>query len=213
MSIMLNTQLYRTLALLFMGLFLASAAFAQADREQEIRTLLEERDQEIKTVLGDQDEFTQAQREKLKAVINDGIDFRAMGREALGPHWSTLTEAQQTEYVELFTEIVRAQSLSDLDVYRSKVAYGEIAVEGDSARVVTTTTYDDKDAEVVYELHTVPGGGWLVGDIILDEVSTEQGYARSFQSAIRKRGFDGLMNSLRKKRDKLEAQNAADATN
>ena len=213
MSIMLHTRLYKAFSILFMGLFLTSAALAQADREQEIRTLLEERDQEIKTVLGDQDEFTQAQREELKAVINDGIDFRAMGREALGPYWSDLTEAQQTEYVELFTEIVRAQSLSDLDVYRSTVAYGEIAVEGDSARVVTTTTYDNKNAEVVYELHTVPGGGWLVGDIILDEVSTEQGYARSFQSAVRKRGFDGLMTSLRKKRDKLEAQNTADATN
>lgn len=212
MSIMVNTKLYKAFSLLFIGLFLTSAAFAQ-DREQEIRTLLEERDQEIKAALGDQNEFTQEQREQLKAVINDGIDFEAMGREALGPYWSDLTEAQQTEYIDLFTEIVRAQSLSDLDVYRSTVTYGEITVEGDSARVVTTTTYDNKNAEVVYELHAVPGGGWLVGDIILDEVSTEQGYARSFQSAIRKRGFDGLMNSLRKKRDKLEQQNAADATN
>ena len=209
---MLNT-LSKAFSLLFIGLFLTSAAFAQADRAQEVRTLIEERDREIKAVLGDQDEFTQEQREQLKVVINDGIDFEAMGREALGPYWNDLTEAQRTEYVDLFAEVVRAQSLSDLDVYRSSVTYDEVSVDGDSARVVTTTTYDGKGAEVVYELHTIPGGGWLVGDIVLDEVSTEQGYARSFQSAIRKRGFEGLMTSLRKKRDKLEAQSTADATN
>ena len=205
---MLYTPFYRVLTLFAVGLFLTSASFAQEDREQEILLLLQERDQEIKAALGDQDTFTQEQRETLKAVINDGIDFEAMGREALGRYWEDLTEAQQTEYVALFAEIVRAQSLSDLEVYRSKVTYDEVAVAGDSARVTTTTTYDDKPTPVVYELHTVPGGGWLVGDIILDEVSTAEGYARSFQGAIRKRGFDGLMNSLRKKRDKMEAQNA-----
>ena len=205
---MLNTPLCKAFALLLLGLCLTSVASAQADREQEVRQLLEERDREIKTVLGDQDAFTPEQREQLKAVINEGIDFRAMGREALGRYWGDLTEAQQTEYVDLFSEIVRAQSLSNLDAYRSAVAYDEVAVEGDSARVTTTTTYDKKDMEVVYELHTSPGGGWLVGDIVLDEVSTAEGYARSFQGAVRKRGFEGLMTSLRKKRDRLEAESA-----
>ena len=205
---MLNTPLCKAFALLLLGLCLTSVASAQADREQEVRQLLEERDREIKAVLGDQDTFTPEQREQLKAVINEGIDFRAMGREALGRYWGDLTEAQQTEYVDLFSEIVRAQSLSNLDAYRSAVAYDEVAVEGDSARVTTTTTYDKKDMEVVYELHTSPGGGWLVGDIVLDEVSTAEGYARSFQGAVRKRGFEGLMTSLRKKRDQLEAESA-----
>ena len=40
---------------------------------------------------------------------------------------------------------------------------------------------------------------WLTTDVILDGVGTVEGYSRSFQSRIRKRGFDSLMNSLNKR--------------
>jgi phospholipid transport system substrate-binding protein len=46
-------------------------------------------------------------------------------------------------------------------------------------------------------------GEWRVVDIVLDDVSTAEGYARSFQTVIRKRGFDALMTSLNKKLDSM----------
>jgi phospholipid transport system substrate-binding protein len=84
------------------------------------------------------------------------------------------------------------------------VAYGEITVSDANARVVTTTTYKDVPTEVIYELRFT-GKEWLATDIILDEVSTVRGYARSFQSVIRKKGFDELMAKLRKKLIKVES--------
>lgn len=197
--------------LLVVGLLLTSllALPAQAQTsnsvQEEIRQLLQQRDQEIKRVLGDRDTFTDAQREQLKALINDDIDFRAMSRTALGPFWTDLTPEQRTEFVTVFSDIVRAQSLSDLGVYRSKVTYDAITVEGDSARVVTTTIYKDTPTEVEYVMSRAADGSWDVDDIILDDVSTAEGYARSFQTVMRKKGFDALMNSLRKKRDKMQA--------
>lgn len=181
----------------------SSTAFAQissGDRASEVRQLLEERDREIKRLLGGEATVSDEQRERLKSVINRGIDFEAMGRLALGPFWSDLTPEQRTDFVDVFGEIVRNQSLSNLDVYRSNVTYKDVTVEGDTARAITETTYKGVPTKVEYRLG-LTSGGWHVHDIILDDVSTVEGYARSFQTVVRKRGFDSLMDSLRKKLD------------
>lgn len=184
-----------------------STVLAQGTSDQratEVRQLLEERDREIKRLLGDQETFTDDQRERLKDVVNGGIDFEAMARFALGPFWTDVTAAEQTEFVEVFSAIVRNQSLSNLDVYRSKVTYKDVTVQDASARVVTSTIYKDVPTEVVYVLG-LKNGDWQVQDIILDDVSTADGYARSFQTVVRKRGFDALMQSLRKKLDSMSS--------
>lgn len=175
-----------------------------SDESEDIRVMLEERDAEIKSILnGSESNFTSAQREELMTLINGFIDFRAMGRHALGPFWSDLSEEQRTEFVDVFQGVVRQQSLSDLEAYNSEVTYDRIDVEDDSAFVRTTTRYQGSDTPVDYVLHR-RDSTWLATDIILDEVSTAEGYARSFQNVMRKRGFDALMNSLQKRLERSE---------
>ena len=167
--------------------------------------MLESRDRDIKAMLGTSGDISDAQREELRVVINGVIDFRAMGKAALGTHWDDLNPAQRDEFVAVFGDIVRHQSLSDLDVYRSSVTYDDIRVEGDVAHVLTTTTYKDIPTPVEYELIR-SGDTWVARDIILDEVSTVGGYSRSFQAVIRKRGFDSLMQSLNKRLDSIRTE-------
>lgn len=205
MSAILNTT-RRFILTACLLLFVAPAAFAQEPAE-DIRTMLESRDQEIKAVIGTLDTFTPEQRDELKILINGIIDFEAMGEVALGNYWADLTEAQRTEFVEVFSEIVRAQSLANLEIYRAVVTYDAITVDGEMAQVRTTTLYKDTPTPVVYAM-TFHDDAWHVSDIILDDVSTAEGYARSFQTAIRKRGFDGLMTILRKRLDKINAQDS-----
>ncbi len=203
---MVNKILATVLLFLFVGgtVSAATAKAQDSDTAREIKQLLEQRDREIKNVLGSNKTITDAQREKLKEVINQGIDFEAMGRRALGEFWTNVTNAQRTQFVHVFTEIVRAQSLSNLDVYRSKVTYKDVDVNGTSATVLTTTVYKDVPTEVSYVMG-LKEGEWMVQDIILDDVSTAEGYARSFQTVIRKRGFDALMTSLNKKLEKMNS--------
>lgn len=202
----LSAMLNRFFSALLAGLLVFGAvATAQAqDRAGAIRQMLEQRDRQIKTLLGNRSTFTDKQREELKRVINDNIDFEAMGRQALGPHWDGLSAAQRKEFVDVFSEIVRNQSLSNLDVYRAQVTYGKIDVKGETANVSTTTVYKDVPTKVDYVL-AQKGDQWRVQDIVLDGVSTAEGYARSFQSVVRKRGFDALMTSLRKKLDQTSS--------
>jgi phospholipid transport system substrate-binding protein len=213
MSNPLYTMTYTTLiqrltvglAALALTVCTAFPAYAQ-DAEDNIRQMLEQRDQQIKSILQGDTTFTSQQREELKTLINGVIDFRAMGQQALGPFWGDLSEAQRTEFVDVFRDIVRSQSLADLEVYNSQVTYNGIDVQGDSAFVRTTTDYQGTSAEVAYVLERQEST-WLAEDIIVDDVSTAGSYARSFQTVVRKRGFDALMNSLRKKREQIAARN------
>ena len=136
--------LSRSLRMLFMALaltafMLPSSAQAQsnAEKAQQIRTMLDQRDKEIKSLLQGQKTLPAADREKLKSMINSVIDFRAMARTALGPHWNELSASQQKEFVDVFSEIVRSQSLANLDVYRATVKYDAIDVNGNEALVST----------------------------------------------------------------------------
>ncbi len=192
---------------LFIALLLLVAALPGAAQSttDEIRVMLEERDANIKALLGPEGDVSDGQREELQHLINGVINFREMGKEALGPFWEDLSVEEQDEFVRVFSEIVRHQSLSDLDVYRASVTYDAISVDGDSARVTTTTIYDEIPVIVEYELLRT-SGEWTARDIILDDVSTVGGYSRSFQTVIRKRGFDSLMTSLNKRLDSIRSE-------
>ncbi len=199
---MLYQKLYSRLAFLTLLLLFASVQTSDARQvENEIRSMLEQRETEIKNNLGSEEEISSEQKEELRSAVNDMFDFGAMGRAALGRHWNDLTAAQRTNFVDVFAEIVRHQSLADVDVYRAEVTYDQVVVTGNEAKVMTTTTYKDVPTEVVYVL-ALTGETWLATDVILDEVSTVDGYSRSFQSVIRKRGFDALMTSLNKRLDR-----------
>ena len=202
------TRLRRSLSVLFTVLLLLSGgaptAFGQGESATaaEIRQMLEQRDQEIKSILGETDDYTAEQRAQLKELVNGVIDFRVMGQRALGPHWEDLGEDQRDEFVSVFREVVRAQSMGDLGVYNSAVTYDQIDVQRDSAFVRTQTTYEGRTTAVEYVLERREDE-WRAEDIIIDGVSTVEGYARSFQTVVRKRGFESLMKSLRKKRDEV----------
>ena len=171
---------------------------AQAPNEQ-IRNMLIERDNEIKELLGPKgSEYSNDQRDKLKDIINGIIDFQAMAEYALGETYTTISEEQQTEFVELFASIIRDQSLNKLDIYRASVTYENISVDGEQAKVMTYAELDEVRTPVNYDL-SKQNGEWVITDMVIDDVSTAESYNRQFQRIITRRGFDALMESLRKR--------------
>jgi len=192
-------MLHRLSALLALfALLIAAPASAQSG---DIEQMLRERDAEIKAILGD-GAPNDAQRDRLRAVVNDVIDFKAMAQGALGPYWSDLTTAQRAEFVEAFGGVVRAQSLADLDLYRARVTYGDVDVNGTTAVAHTMARSGDVDAAVVYDL-AKQGDTWYVTDIRIDGTSTVGGYANSFQRVMKRQGveagYERLMTSLQRR--------------
>ena len=192
----------------FLLLFTAAVPGAMAQQDSaEIRQLLEQRDQEIKDLLGPKGtEYTQQQRQKLKDIINGIIDYRAMAQYALQDTYDTLSTDPREEFVDLFSTIIRDQSLNKLDIYRADVQYQSITVDGNQATVKTLATLEDVRTPVTYQMsYEAEGEGgsegrqWVVTDMVIDDVSTAGSYRRQFQNIIRKRGFDSLMETLRKR--------------
>jgi phospholipid transport system substrate-binding protein len=191
------------LAPLFLLVLATLLAFpAQSQPASEIEQLLRQRDREIKAILGTSGQPTANQRERLRAVVNDAIDFEAMARTALGPYWGQLSAAQRSAFVDRFAAVVRAQSLSDLELYRASVSYEGVDVVNGTATARTIATYNNTRARVDYELHR-RDGAWKVTDVIVDGTGTAEGYARSFQRVMRRDGlqpgYDRLMQSLERR--------------
>ncbi len=177
---------------------LITNSYAQKSKE-DIRQMLEERNKEIKALLGPEGTtYTTQQRQKLKDIINAAIDYEAMAKYALQDTWATLSGQERKEFVDLFSKIVRDHSLTNLDIYRAKVTYESIMVEGDSATVVTLATLDRVRTPVTYEMFYDDGlGQWVVIDLIIDNVSTAESYKRQFQDIIRSKGYAYLVQTLK----------------
>lgn len=180
-------------------LFIPVLAVSQ-ETASEIRSMLNERDDRIKALLGPEGStYTDTQREELKSIINGIIDFDAMSRTALEQTYDTVSSEQRKEFVDLFSTIVRDHSLNKLEIYRAKVSYEDITVNDNSAMVTTLAELDDVRTPVDYKLSRSVGGEWVITDMSVDDVWTAESYNRQFQRIIRKRGFDALMESLRKR--------------
>lgn len=198
---MKKLTIYIILALFTVSLSgLVHTAEAQKSKEG-IKQLLMDRDQEIKTLLGPEGtEYTQEQRQQLKNIINGVIDYSTIAQQALQETYNEISDAQREEFIDLFSTIIRDQSLNKLDIYRADVVYRSIELNGNNAVVNTMATRKNVRTPVIYEMQYRSGAGqWVVTDFSIDDVSTANSYQRQFQNIIRKKGFDSLMETLRKR--------------
>ena len=187
----------KALLIIATGVSLWIPSVTAQDAESEVRTLIVQRDRDIKAAVRAM-ENDPSQREVARSLINDRIDFEEMGRLALGRYHEDLSFEERSDFIETFGGIVRAQSLGDLSVYEAPVTIKVVTVTGEKASVSTTSRVREADLDVVYLLHRKDGAWWLY-DIIIDDVGTVEGYSVSFQSFLRKRGFEAFMQSLRKR--------------
>lgn len=193
------------IAVFALMLLVAGIGFAQAtslNDTNDIKQLMQKRDAEIKALMGPKGtKHTTEQTEKLKSIINDMVDFEAMAKTALQETWKEASPAQQREFVDMFSKIIRDQSLAKPDIYRASVTYEDVAVNGSTAIVKTLAVFDNVRTPVSYAM-SKKGNKWFITDIIIDNVSTAASYQKSFQNTIRKRGFDALLDALRKRAEK-----------
>lgn len=192
-------MLKRIFTFLLLGLWLVPSIISAQSETDSIQVMLEERDQEIKELLGPSGtDYSQEQRDRLKDIINNVINYQSMAEHALGNIYDEISDEEREEFVSLFSTIIRDNSLNRLDIYRAEVTYNNIEVDEGSAFVETTATLEDVRTSVDYNLVKFDQD-WMVTDISIDQVSTADSYNRQFQSIIRKRGFDALMESLRRR--------------
>jgi len=190
--------------ILFLWVFLfPNLVIAQPSQAAEdVRELMESRDFQIKQLLGAEgSEYSSNQRDELKDIVNGIIDFTEMAKTALEVTYDTISVEDRTEFVQLFSSIIRDQSLANLDIYRASVSYERIDGTTDSMYIETLAEWDNIRTPVHY-IMSKNSGEWRIEDMSIDDVFTAESYNRQFQRIIRSRGFDYLMSTLRKRAER-----------
>ncbi len=193
---------YRYILFLWVFLFPNLVIAQPSQAAEDVRELMESRDFQIKQLLGAEgSEYSSNQRDELKDIVNGIIDFTEMAKTALEVTYDTISVEDRTEFVQLFSSIIRDQSLANLDIYRASVSYERIDGTTDSMYIETLAEWDNIRTPVHY-IMSKNSGEWRIEDMSIDDVFTAESYNRQFQRIIRSRGFDYLMSTLRKRAER-----------
>lgn len=142
---------------------------------------------------------------KVLAIFDAMFDYDALARDSLGSEWDGLKDAQRVEFSGVLKQLVEKSYRKNLrDPSNYSVQY--LGTEPDPNGTLVKTTAQSKlnKREKPLGINYVVGTtsqGHKVRDVITDEVSLVGNYRSQFKKVLKKKGFEGLLEQLRKKLD------------
>jgi phospholipid transport system substrate-binding protein len=138
---------------------------------------------------------------QLTDSINTIFDFEELSKRTLGKEWKNMNDAQQTEFVQLFRELLQGVYADRLLAYSDqKIIFDkEDTLKKGTAEVQSyLQTSDGKKIPLFYRL-TDKSGSWKVYDVIIEGVSMVKNYRTQFREILSKDSPDKLLEILRSK--------------
>ena len=180
---------------IIIAVWFALAGSAQAAAPIDYtRTIL----QQARTIVAD----NQTHNEKLaalSALFGKFLDTDAMGREALGPHWSSFTLAQQTEFLDLFRELLQRTYVQKLLLFENPdFVYAGQQLTGNGATVDTKIVTPRDQFDVSYRL-TRAGDNWIATGITVEDVSLTANLGSQLNDLLKRMSVDDLITLMRRK--------------
>jgi phospholipid transport system substrate-binding protein len=154
--------------------------------------------------------------EKLATTADGYIDFIELAKRALGKkEWDKLDKKKQDDFSATMKGLLRA-SYAQKALGDSKngavFEFSSEDIQGNEAVVKSTLVVKQDRFPVTYKLYRADAKGvWRIYDVVTDEVSLVGTYADQFRKLIANKGFDGLLASLKSKREQLEKSPATEA--
>ncbi|MCW5889331.1 MAG: ABC transporter substrate-binding protein [bacterium] len=186
----------RTVAILAVGLALASAGGVRADDGPMAftRQVLERSNQIVR---GPED-----RKQKLAALsdlLRGFLDTDALARLAAEKHLEGRSDAEVQEFLGLFHDFFVRTYVQRLLLFDAPdFAYHQERIDGDTAHVSTEVVTPGDRFAVDYTFRHTPGG-WRATDIDVEGVSLAKNFRAQFDSAVAKDSFQGLLDRLRAK--------------
>lgn len=149
--------------------------------------------------------FREERRTAIKKIIARNFDFEAMARQALGPYWEKLNDAERVEFKALFQDLFQ-ESYTKLVLdflKREKVLYNKEELHEGRALIQTTLLRVNEQIPVDYSL-TFVQGQWLVDDVTIDGVSIVRNYQRAFTRVIQRESYKSLLQKMRLQQQAIE---------
>lgn len=158
------------------------------------RTVLE---QVQAVVAGNQNQ--DAKMAALSALLAKFLDTDAMGREALGQHWSSFTAPQQKEFLALFRKLFQQTYVQTLLLFQNPdFVYAGEQLSGSGAIVDTKIVTPRDQFDVSYRL--IPAGDkWLATAITVENVNLTTNLSNQFNRLLDRMTVDDLLELMRRK--------------
>ena len=148
-------------------------------------------------------------RAAVRKIADELFDFGEIARRALGRYWQPLTEAQRTEFVALFADLLERSYISKIELYGGeKIVYTGDRVEGDLATVGTKIiTKNGTEVPVDYRLFK-RGDRWMIYDVSVEGISLVSNYRTQFNKIIQTNGYNGLVEKMKTKQTEFAEDEA-----
>jgi phospholipid transport system substrate-binding protein len=145
---------------------------------------------------------SQSHDEKLAALstlFGKFLDTDAIGREALGEHWSTFTPEQQKEFLVLFRQLLERTYVQKLLLFENPhFVYAGQRFAGNQAIVDTKIVTPRDDFDVAYRL--IPAGdNWQATAITVEDVSLTSNLGSQLDDLLKRMSVDDLLTLMRRK--------------
>jgi ABC-type transporter MlaC component len=135
----------------------------------------------------------------LSVLFGKFLDSDAMGREALGQHWSSFTPEQQKEFLGLFDRLLQRTYLQTLLLFQNPAfvyAGQQLTAEGATVDTKIVTPRDQFD--ITYTL-TTAGDKWLASAITVEGVNLTENLGAQFNHLLTQMTGDDLLALMRRK--------------
>jgi phospholipid transport system substrate-binding protein len=136
----------------------------------------------------------------LSVLFTKFLDTDAMGRAALGNHWSSFTPQQQQEFLVLFRKLFERTYVQELLLFDKPnfVYVGEKRLDGDEASVNTKIVTPRDEFKVVYQLRPA-GEAWLVTQITVEDVSLTANLGSQLDHLLSRNSVQDVLDLMQRK--------------
>lgn len=175
-------------------LLMGAPALWAAGPLEDIKKLLEE----VQTILQTKKDKA-ARLQLIEQSALRRIDYQEMAKRSLERTWNTLSQAQRAEFLRLFTALLKASYADKLDDFaKASVTYQGEAQNGDAAEVRILVNRTNDKIPVKFQLLKGPQG-WMVYDLIIEDVSLVDNFRTEFGRIIKDSSFTALLKCMQLK--------------
>lgn len=150
---------------------------------------------------------TAERRSAVRKIANEIFDFGEIARRSLGRYWQPLSEAQRSEFVGLFGDLLERSYISKIELYGGeKIIYSGERVDGDLATVSTKIiTKNGTEVPVDYRLFR-RGENWMIYDVNIEGISLVSNYRTQFNKIIQTSGYNSLVDRMKTKQTEFREE-------
>jgi phospholipid transport system substrate-binding protein len=192
-------NLFLSIMLIFLLTFVLPVVAAPTPTEQVKTTV-----NAVLELLRDKSLDREIRRTKIRDVINERFDYRAMSQRTLATQWKKASDEEKERFVDLFSKLLEWTYVGRIEAYTNEtVEFDKEIIKGHRAQVNTFIVTASADIPVNYRL-LKKGNDWYVYDVIIEEVSLIRNYRSSYRSIVKNEGISGLLSKMEQKIKELQ---------